>query len=200
MAKDDRDPGRRINPRPVTPERDPNLHPLRDPASSLVESFGSVVDEMRQIATDLGVRPYRLFSVVIQWSGGERGRGKPTVVSETEFLPTPVVYLGSTGREATTGGGILRGEARVTELSPRYTEEDLNALFHVNPLGKNQEGFLEVVLDERMGKAIRRRFVRKGTPQYEADKFQWVCKLLAQDQPRQRDGRVRDVSVRGERL
>ncbi len=66
-------------------------------------------------------------------------------------------------------------------------------LFHVQPLPKDRNGFIEIVHDRRDGEAKRRRFTVKGVPFHEADKFQWVCSLLAQDQPRTRAGRPRDV-------
>ena len=76
------DPPRpRSNPRPVPPDRDPSLHPNPMPSLSLVESLGYVADDLRQIYTNLGARPYRINAVVVRWTGGAIGRGKQEVVS-----------------------------------------------------------------------------------------------------------------------
>lgn len=153
-----------------------------------MEDFAETVDELRQLAVEAGMRPYRTFSVVVRWSGGERGRGRPEVVSETEIVPSPVVDLGGTGREITSGGGTTRGEARLSKISPRYTEDDLRALFHRQPLPNDHEGFLEIFVDSRDGQTQRRRFVLKGTPQRKP--FEWVAKLRPQDQDRARNRTV----------
>lgn len=186
------------NPRPDSP--DTEQAPLVRPACSLAESMGDLVDDVRQMYTDFGLRPYRLFSIVVRWSGGQRGRGEPTVVSEREFLPTPLIKWGGRGSgdhggAATPGGVEERGTVQVTELSPRYTEDEIRGLFHVQrgQLQPGEEGFLEMVMDGRDGLAIRRRFVVKGTPWRDAEGFQWRSTLLAQDDRRDRVGRPLDL-------
>ena len=184
--------GRR-NPRPVPPDRDLGLRANPAPQRSLVEELGEVADDLRQLNTDLGMRPYRVFSVLVEWSGTARGRGKPTTVREVELLPTPLVDFRPLGKASTSGGKTDRGTARLREISPRYTEEDIESLFR-QPAGASSETFLEVRYDARGGRdPVRRRFVVKDVPHHEAENFQWVCTIVAQDQPRRRDGTVRDV-------
>jgi len=190
-------PSRRANPRVPRPNEDPRLHPLRDPLCSLAEELGPTADELRQIATDFGLRPYRLFSVVVRWSGGAKGRGESRVISETEFLPTPKLSPRSIRGEARTGGIEEVGNISVTEISPRYTEEDIRVLFVVQPPPDGDEAFLEVRLDSRTGdQNRRRRFVIQGVPSLDAENFQWTARLRAQGATRNPDGSVKNVGWR----
>ena len=195
MKDPDDVPKARSNPRPTPPNVDPGLGPNPQPERSLVEDMQPIVDDARQLNTDFGLRPYRVVSVVVRWTGGERGRGDPVVESEKEFLPTPKVkdYSASLDGELKAAGITDRGTIRLSEISARYTEDDLDALFHLQPLPKDREGFVEVRHDRRDGETKRRRFVVEGVPFHDAENFQWVCRLLAQDPDRTRAGVPRDV-------
>jgi len=74
------------------PEVAGKVHPLAPGqfARSLAGSLGPSLDEIRQIGTDLGLRPYRVFLVHWQWAG-EKGVGRPREISRREILPTPRV-------------------------------------------------------------------------------------------------------------
>lgn len=183
-----------FNPRPETPEIDPALGPVCDPGGSLVESLGKTVDDLRQIATDLGLRPYRVFSVLVRWTGGGVGRGEAVVVREQEFLPTPkLVDMAPVRGEVRTGGLVERGTVRLRQISPRYTEDEVRTLTHVGPLGPGEQGWVEVRVDDRDGSTRRRRFVVVGVPFRDAGAFEWRADLLRQDVDRDRAGRVHDV-------
>lgn len=165
--------------------------PLTCPQSSLTESLGSVVDRMRQLSTDFGQRPYRVFSVVYQWSGGEEGKGDLSIVAENEFLPTPLVDIGSTGKEATPAGTKETGGARMSELSPRYTEDQIEALLPT-ALQDGQFSFVEVRMDARDGSSVvRRRYTIKDTPRRRVEEFDWFVKLTVQQSPRTRAGELK---------
>lgn len=190
MTLDD-PPKPRGNPRPVTPDRDGSLHPNRMPGSSLAESLGDVVDDARQLLTDFGLRPYRVFSVVVKWSGGEVGRGHAELVRETEILPTPKMGAEQTGistleNRMTSGGTSERGTVRMTGVSPRYTEDDIHDLFHVQPLPLGHDGYLEVRVDQRDGRTICRRFTAL-VPSRRPEKFDWVVPLRRQSENEHRD-------------
>lgn len=188
----------RVTNQPNTPGT--KLHPIG--SCSLVESLGSVVDDVRQIATDLGVRPYRVFSIVCFWSGGEVGRGTPSVIHETEFLPTPKLMETSGVRGSPRSGGVAeRGDATLRQVSPRYTEDQVRALcgtgaatdaqgqpIGVPPGAKNIEIWIEVRVDSRDGDTQRRRFIVVGQPFRDAEKFEWRVTLMRQDQDRSRAG------------
>ena len=179
------------NPRIDTPEDDPQIHPNPNPSASLVESFGELVDDLRQIATDFGVRPYRVFSVVYKWTGGEVGRGEAVVHRVEELLPTPVVKQNVRG-ESRSAGVVERGDAYLEQVSPRYTEDQIRTLFPCVKNGQFSEpyqGFVEVTMDARDGKSDRRRYQVIGVPERRAEKFDWRVRLIRQDENRDRDGR-----------
>jgi hypothetical protein len=185
-------PKPRGNPRPQKPNNDPDLHPNRRPGRSLVECFGGMVDDLRQLNTDFGLRPYRMFSIVVRWTGGEVGVGEPKVVSEVEFLPTPNIGMEGVRQKMGETGKGERGEIRVTEISPRYTEDDINALFHLQPIPDGGDAFIEIRMDERDGSTIRRRFTPL-VPTRRPGKFDWAVTLKRQNQNEHRDTSVDNV-------
>lgn len=183
----------RTNPRPETPNNDPDLRPVQQPSRTLVEDLGGTVDEMRQLYADFGLRPYRVFSVVVRWTGGATGRGDAVVESEVELLPTPrLVDMGPVRGVSTPAGRTEKGGVQLREISPRYTEDDIRTLFHTQPLPQDRDGFLEVRVDCRDGSTTRRRFIVSGVPFRDAEKFEWRTRLLKQDANRSRAGKVQD--------
>lgn len=155
---------------------------------SLVEELGEVADDLRQIATELGARPYRVFSIVVGWSGGEIGRGDQTVLEETELLPTPYVDLSVIRYRVTSGGKTDDGVVKMFEISPRYTEDEVKALFS-RELGDTEQQFVEIRLDARFGEdPMRHRLVLSGMPYHDATGFQWVVNLMIQQEERRRTG------------
>ncbi len=185
----------RFNPRPTTANSDPRLGPNLNPGRSLVEDLGGTVDDLRQLYTEFGLRPYRVFSVVEVWSGGESGRGDASIESEVELLPTPLVHDMKTIRGVSKAAGLDEvGGIKLTQISPRYTEDDVRTIFHTQPLPKDRDGYLEVRVDERDGVTKRRRFTVKGTPFRDTEKFEWSVRLRAQSiaSARTREGAIRD--------
>jgi hypothetical protein len=79
---------------------------------SLADSLGPTCDRIRQIATDLGVRPYQVFLVHWRWPG-KRGLGRPVETSRIEILPTPRVQdmlsttFAASAFGQTEGGGLF---------------------------------------------------------------------------------------------
>ncbi len=196
---DDREVFARGNPRPVPPDRDPRLGPHPNPGGSIVEELGEVVDDLRQLYTDFGLRPYRVFSVVVSWSGGEIGRGLPKVASEQEILPTPEVDLRAMRTDMKTGGKVEGGSATLREVSPRFTEDDIELLFHVQPLPAGCQGFVEVQHDRRDGLTKRRRFVVRGPAQRNVETFEWIVPLASQEPNRERSGQIKRGHLQGQR-
>lgn len=175
------------------PPQNPRLRPPRlpeivDPGpSSLAEEIAATVNEARAVHTELGLRPYRVFSVRVHWSGGERGRGDVTRVSEEEFLPRPKVTF-RTRRELTQGGFVERGVVELAEIDPQLTADQVADLFQQQPLAKGDEGFIEIYMDARDGETQRRRFVVAEPPERRA--FEWRVVLRQQDGGRSRTGSV----------
>lgn len=186
----------RENPRIITPNNDSRIGPIPQPEDSLANCLGAVADDLRQLYTAFGLRPYRLFSIVTRWTGGEHGRGDEVLVSEVELLPTPRVSLSGLRGSLSDGGLRERGTLRVDQISPRYTEDDINAIFHVHPLPASHTGWIEMREDARDGsKMIRRRFVVQGTPARHADRFSWEVDLTQQDPSRNRLGQINRTGV-----
>ncbi len=161
-----------------------------DADRSLGDELSEVVDDARQIVADLGLRPYRIFSVLESWSGGSRGRGVVTVVKELEFTPPPVVNYSPLRRNLGSAGVVERGDVLLEKISPRFTEEEIRSFFPSN-LVRGQVVYIEARWDGRnSGEPHRRRFTVASVPFLEIPRrFQWVVKLRPQDDPRQSSGK-----------
>jgi len=172
-----------------------NLKGILDSAygDTLLGSFvgDGCLDELRQIASDFGARPYRVFLVRTLWKGGKRGRGPEQVISETEILPTPKVEtMMSVQLQMLDVGVDEQGGMTVSEISPRYTENQL--------LGRNEDG-TEIADNETFSWEIsmhrgdsddqkRRRYNVKGVPSYEPTGLQWKVSLVRSGSDRQTGG------------
>lgn len=185
------------NPRGFNPSLDSSLNELSygQPANSLIDSLGDTVDDLRQIYTDFGSRPYKIHCVRISWSGGEVGRGSPTVIFDQPLLPTPKIVSLDIAIPNKPGGEVERGVFRLEEISPRYTEDEIKYYFSLD-LNPAEEGFIEVRMDERDGVTERKRYSVDNVPFRRATKFDWTVKLSKEDQNRQRDGSVRPLRPR----
>jgi hypothetical protein len=184
------------NPRPQQPNTDPGLLEPYNPQTSLVESLGGVVDSVRQISVDLGLHPYKVHAVRIKWTGGEIGRGEPKVQFDEPILPTPrVSNISNLDRESTAAGVCEKGTVRLDRISPRYTEDQIKYYFSTeSDLGNDEEGFIEISIDERDGKTERKRYVVSGVPERRPQRFDWTVVLTKQE-----DDRLRNANYREER-
>ncbi len=167
---------------------------------SLGDELAEVVDDARQLVADLGLRPYRIFSIIEQWSGGARGRGTVKIISELEFTPPPVLSLRSLRRDMKNAGVVERGELVLERISSRLTEEDIRSFFPTN-LERGQFAYIEQRFDGRNGgEPQRRRFTISSVPFLELpNRFQWVVRVRPQDDPRGPDGRPRQQAGRSQR-
>lgn len=171
------------------------------PQDNLTEDLGEVADGMRELLTDFGQRPYRVFSVIYSWSGGEEGRGELDIVSEREFLPRPLVDIRQTRNEMTAAGQRSKGSAKLIEVSPRMTEDEIRHFAPTAPLPKGQFSFIEIRMDARDGtQVVRRRYTVKDTPYRNAEKFWWEVPLTAQQQRRTRQGELSTPQLYPSRL
>lgn len=175
------------NPRGVSPATQTGLGELGFKASrTLVEQLGAVADDLRQLHTDFGMRPYTLHAIRIRWTGGEIGRGEDVVVFDEPLLPTPKTDgISSMTRTSTNAGGEERGDVRVSQISPLYTEDQIQRYF-APELRKDEEGFIEIRVDSRDGVTARKRFVVEGTPERRPGRFDWTVVLRKQDENRAR--------------
>ena len=170
------------------PMETPSARPV-NPRATLVARLGPTIDAARQIAVDLGARYYDVLSIVVRWSGGERGRGDPVVVSERRFVPTPKVKgVQDVDRQLVPGGQVRRGNVKLTGISPQYSYDDILQLCP-RDLRPDEEHFIELVGDGRDGKPPRSRYTVVGDPEHKV--ASWEVRLVKADEDRLRDGRPR---------
>lgn len=179
------------NPRgPIPATHDSDLREKRFCArDSLVEELGEVADDLRQLATDFGLRPYTVHIVRTSWTGGEIGRGQADVSLDLPLLPTPKLSMTGVSRESREAGVLERGDARLEGVSPRYTEDELAGYFSATDA---EEAFIEIRIDERDGTTKRRRFTLARPPVRRPDRFDWLLVLKRADGDRLRSGAPRD--------
>jgi hypothetical protein len=174
---------------------------------TLVNRFGRRADRLRQIATNKGVRPYRVFLTWTKWgvtSEDERGDGKEVLVRQIEILPTPRVRsLDNLSFSIQHAGVIPVGSLRVDRISiHRFTEDVLLGVAYPDdplPFGEDArekhipqpyEFFYEVVEDGRGDNPPkRRRFRPMNTPHREAGGVHWTIMLERVSQDRTRDNK-----------
>ena len=111
------------------------LDPLQARRTLLARLSGTpdrpgVIDRSRQIATNLGMRPYLVELVWTGWSGAERGEGTERELVRVQLLPMPQVKdLTSIALNGFSAGKLPVGSIRVDEISAgRYTEDLLRGL------------------------------------------------------------------------
>lgn len=149
--------------------------------NTLVGQVGCCVDTIRQMNTDMGLRPYRVYMVKLGWTGPTRGDGVLTEVSRVEILPVPkVADMASVQLMLQPGGLDEQGNIIVSEISAKYTEFQLRGL---GPGGEeldpNQEFMWEVSWARDDGTTpIRRRFHPIALPNYNPGMFQWTITLV----------------------
>lgn len=86
--------------------------------STLVARLGRVANSARQVATNLGARPYRVFLVWTRYGGDERA-GSVVASRRVEILPTPLVEgLDGVALSPQHAGVVPLGSMRLTEVNP----------------------------------------------------------------------------------
>lgn len=169
----------------------------KDAERSLVERLsrpGGVVDRARELATQVGARPFRTFLVWTVFSGERRGQGEERVLLRHEITPRPRVDTSSIQRNPALVGIVAQGSVRVDEVTTALTFDELEG--RVLPGGRalptdqgKVEFFYEVVEDGRGDKpASRGRFRLFNKPARESENMQWVLILEPVSNPMRRDG------------
>lgn len=165
---------------------------------TLAQQLVPVVDEIRQLATDFGIRPYRVFLVHIAWTGPVRGAGDAVEISRREILPTPqVMDMSATTKELAAIGLTEVGGIRLAKVTASLTEDDLlgrtpDLLLPDGTRAQKQtiEFFYEVVQQRPAGlqSAARRRYVPDSAADLKPALAGWTISLRKQDADRARDG------------
>lgn len=165
-------------------------------SKTLAHRFTRVADNLRQLETKFGIRPYRCFLVWTRWDGGERGKGTPLEIGRTEILPTPnLKSLDNLALDPRAAGILPVGMVRLTEISTSLTYEQLKGLAvpgqplldHIpQPFGF----YYEVYEDDRsgVGAQVRRKFRPATEPNRDAENVQWTITLERVSEDSNRDG------------
>lgn len=185
--------------KPPTPNLDGDLPGGLRPSSRATRStaaqLSEIVDEGRQLMTDEGFRPYRVFSVLERWSGGRIGAGTVKLVRVVEFVPPPYVDFQPLRRKYGGAGTVERGDILLRKISARYTEEELFSLTKPDT-APGEVASIEIQHDGRFDRAQiprRRRFVISGVPWLDQARFEWIVRMRPQDNARDRRGRPRSA-------
>jgi hypothetical protein len=169
--------------------------PAEQPAT-LANDLTDVVDDVRALAADFGIRPYRTFLVHAAWSGGAEGEGVLRVVSRREVVPPPEVRDVSGLAQVLRATGVgEEGDVVVGKISPRYSEDDLVGLTpdlvdpgNARTLAPGVDFFWELVEARPTNPAPRpRRFRVASTPSLSRSGMEWRVTLRKQDGDRGRD-------------
>jgi hypothetical protein len=155
----------------------------------LSQALVPVVDGIRDIATQLGVRPYEIKRVRTRWSGGSIGAGQEFEIDSELILPTPLLKNIETLQEIAQAIGFdEHGAVHVEEISGRFEEDwffGRDALG--NPAPPDMSVYFEIEfrrLDGQPGR--RRRFYLENAPMWESDNVMWTMDLKRARQDRSR--------------
>lgn len=163
-------------------------------AQSLARRLIPVADSLRDLRVRFGLRPYRVRVMRTRWTGGQRGIGEEVVSAEMEILPTPLVQDLSALAEVVEPVGLLEvGSVSISEVSGRYTEEQLRGLdIDGTPPAADEQVWYEIEFPRSDGqKGERRRFFLGSTPNYAAARFEWTFRLDRSHEGRSRAGELR---------
>ncbi len=178
--------------------------------STLAHRLGGRVDRIRQLATRLGIRPYRVFLVWTRATGAVVGEGEENIFARVEILPTPRVDLSAMVRRPWTMGILPEGTCRVDRVSVAFTNDQLKGLVipaprcrsatfegqllagdWVKPQSDEQCDFFYEVVEDGRGDELpeRRRFRLYGEPVRDAGNVSWSLMLEPASDPLGRDGK-----------
>ena len=180
------------------PELAGMVRPLRpeEVRASLMGEISPIVDDLRQIAVDLGLRPYRVFIVHVLWTGVKVGDGNPVEISRREILPTPRIRdMSATTEVLSAFGRVEEGGIVIDRISAKYSEDDLTGKTPdlIDPAmtrtGKRNGEYFWEVQENRPGfpKTIPRRYVHAAVPTLMRGGSHWRIPLNKQNVDRSRN-------------
>lgn len=162
---------------------------------TVIDNLAPTIARVRQIATELGIRPYRVFIFRVTWSGVRIGEGSVSANPgwPIELLPTPkVLGFDASRRPVDVGGTHEIADLRVKYIPFRhgqigYTEDDLVGAALTNPLADNEQVYYEVRGDGGEDKGTRltpfpRRFKLIGIPELRKGSLSWFLSLKKVEQ------------------
>ena len=170
----------------------PGLEP-----QTLAARLVPVADRLRALKAKFGIRPYRVFLLHGIWESGVVGEGYCRVTSKVEITPPPrVTDMSAVAQVLRSTGMSEEGDVRVTEISARFTEDDL--------MGKTPDlkdddvprtsdvarDFWWEIVENRpqIPRPVVRRYAVNSVPTLSRDGLQWRASLTKQDYDRGREG------------
>ena len=160
---------------------------------SLGQSLIPLADQMRDLLTQFGLRPYEVKVIRTRWTGGRRGVGAEVLVSELMILPTPKIGDLNALQEMLSPVGVVEvGSLLLQEVSGTYTENELRGYDRDGtPPAPDEQVFYEVTYYHPSGQTERRRFVIRSAPYYDAGKLGWTFNLEKAAEDRDGGGGLR---------
>jgi hypothetical protein len=180
------------------PELAGSVRPLRpdEVKRSLMSTLSPVIDNIRQIAVQLGLRPYRVFIVHVLWTGVKVGDGNPLEISRREILPTPRIRdMSATTEVLSAFGRVEEGGIVIDRISAKYSEDDLTGKTPdlIDPAmprtGKRNGEYFWEVQENRPGfpRTLPRRYVHAAAPTLMRGGSHWRIPLNKQNVDRSRN-------------
>ena len=164
---------------------------------TLAHRFTKLADNLRQLNTRFGLRPYRVFLIWTKWTGKERGEGDEMEVQRIEILPTPKVSsLDNVTFSLMHSGTVPVGSIRLEQVSGQMTQDTLQGRkLHggpewVNHIPEPYSFFYELVEDGRGDDpGVRPKFRLLNVPFRRAGKVDWTLMLERISEDRDRQGK-----------
>lgn len=145
---------------------------------SLAHTLIPVVDQMRDLRVQFGFRPYVVRLIHTRWLGARRGQGSEQVMVSFDLLPVPKISSLTSLTEVLQPGGLdEEGGIEVSEISGRYTEEQLRGWFDGPSVDPNEQVYYEVEFLGQCERSDIRRFHLRSVPNYEPERFAWSLRL-----------------------
>lgn len=176
-----------MKPRPLSPD---------EARRTLLNRIGPKVDQVRQRAVQLGLRPYRVSLCWESYTGEERGEGYARELRRIEILPTPkVVSLDAVAMQQYSAGILPLGSIRLEKVSTTFTQDQLTGRKFSNvekedDVPPNVAFFYELQEDGRGDSpAERMKFRLASVPWRRPGRIEWNILLERVSEDRSRSGR-----------
>lgn len=178
----------------------PRALPPGAAAQTVLARIAPAIDNARQIATNIGARPYQVFLVWGTWGGKERGEGTFVEKARLQLLPNPLVETMSFSRNPYSAGVLPVGSIRVSQISTSYTQPLLTGgelppgTQDFDLQNRRNEFFYEVVQDDRSPteNPERARFRLLSGPVLMPTRVSWEMQLERASEDRTNQEAARD--------
>ncbi len=161
-------------------------------ARSLVSQLAPVADSVRNLATQMGLRPAAVRIVTSRFAGRRPGVGAEVILSVEDLVPTPEV-LGLDGisyQDTEMAGYFEAGGVVLKGVSLTYAQDKLALIDPVELLGSDPSVTryyeIEVLAGPKTGDKMR--FRPSGRPHWQPGSVNWVVPLERVQGDRTRSG------------